>query len=76
MKKISLKNLKFEASEILRRNQLKTVLGGYGDETGSCGWRSADGSTVNCGYSYADVSFWQTYHGGYYCCQSCRSNGG
>ena len=70
MRKLSLKNLKLEASEMLGRNELKTVLGGYGVDPGSCGWRSADGSTVNCGYSYADVSYWVTYYGGYYCCQS------
>ncbi len=31
MKKLSLKNLKLEASDRLERNQLKTVFGGYGD---------------------------------------------
>lgn len=75
MKKLSLKNLEFEANELLQRNQLKRVLGGY-SAPGSCGWRSADGSTVNCGYSYDDVSYWVNYYGGYYCCSSCKSNGG
>ena len=36
MKKLSLKNLKFEASEMLGRNQLKTVLGGYGPDGFDC----------------------------------------
>ena len=33
MKKLSLKNLKLEANDMLQRNQLKTVFGGY---SGSC----------------------------------------
>lgn len=36
MKKLSLKNLKFEASEMLGRNQLKTVLGGYKPDGFDC----------------------------------------
>lgn len=30
MKKLSLKNLKLEANNMLERNQLKTIFGGYG----------------------------------------------
>jgi len=36
MRKLSLKNLKLEASEMLGRNQLKTVLGGYGAQSANC----------------------------------------
>ena len=43
MKKLSLKNLKFEASEMLGRNQLKTVLGGYSGGS-SCKAICEDGS--------------------------------
>ena len=38
MKKLILKNLKLEATDLLQRNQLKTVFGGYGGYGGSsCG---------------------------------------
>ena len=46
MKKLSLKNLKFEASEIVRRNQLKTVLGGYNPGC-ACG-HQCDSVGSNC----------------------------
>lgn len=36
MKKLSLKNLNLDASDLLQRNQLKTVVGGYGDEFPEC----------------------------------------
>lgn len=37
MKKLSLKNLKLEASDMLQRNQLKSVFGGYsGGYSGVC----------------------------------------
>jgi len=36
MRKLSLKNLKLEASEMLGRNQLKTVLGGYKPDGFDC----------------------------------------
>jgi hypothetical protein len=32
MKKLSLKNLKLEANDMLQRNQLKSILGGHGGE--------------------------------------------
>ncbi len=35
MKKLSLKKLKLEASDLLQRNQLKSVFGGYGGYHGS-----------------------------------------
>ncbi len=41
MKKLSLKNLKLNESNILERNQLKSVFGGYGGYGSSClEWRS------------------------------------
>ncbi|WP_139059048.1 hypothetical protein [Polaribacter reichenbachii] len=39
MKKLSLKQLKLDATEMLERNQLKTILGGYGGD-GSYGSNS------------------------------------
>jgi len=33
MKKLSLKKLKLESADLLQRNELKTVLGGYGGGT-------------------------------------------
>ena len=46
MKKLSLKNLEFEANELLQRNQLKTVVGGYGhncpDGTAPCTCNGVD----------------------------------
>ncbi|MDG1731287.1 MAG: hypothetical protein P8K68_05775 [Algibacter sp.] len=40
MKKLSLKNLKLETTDVLRRSQLKTVFGGYGGYGG--------GGSVEC----------------------------
>ena len=54
MKKLSLKNLKLEATDMLQRNQLKTVLGGYGGYgSGLCTCklsptRSAETNTDDC----------------------------
>lgn len=43
MKKLSLKKLKLEVGDLLQRNQLKTVLGGYGGGTvGSCVAKCSD----------------------------------
>lgn len=49
MKKLSLKNLKLEASDKLQRNQLKTVYGGYGGtlESGDC-THDCVGTGINC----------------------------
>lgn len=44
MKKLNLKHLKLDANDLLQREQLKSVLGGYGDWNKCC-W---DG-TNNCG---------------------------
>tara|TARA_R110002049_G_scaffold65035_1_gene170954 strand:+ start:85181 stop:85417 length:237 start_codon:yes stop_codon:yes gene_type:complete len=42
MKKLSLKNLNLEASDMLQRNQLKSVFGGYGEPVGSCTAKCSD----------------------------------
>ena len=82
MKKIRLKNLKLEASEMLGRNQLKTILGGYG---GSCAvfvrsnGGSGSGYWSGCAYSVDAAQFYYsgswTFSGGWtttgYCCASC-----
>ena len=49
MKKLSLKNLKLEASDMLQRNQLKTVFGGYGGRHGLCSCKT-NGSITYEGY--------------------------
>jgi len=54
MKKLSLKNLKLEASDLLQRNQLKTVFGGYGgyfggSQTKPCRITCANGVTLEGG---------------------------
>lgn len=36
MKKLSLKNLKLDANDMLKRSQLKTIFGGYGPGDGHC----------------------------------------
>ena len=36
MKKLSLKNLKLGANDMLQRNELKTVFGGYGGDGYQC----------------------------------------
>ena len=56
MKKLSLKNLKLEASEMLGRNQLKTVFGGgypgIGDCNDDCSYDTdcPDGTVCKCFY--------------------------
>ncbi|MEK9613076.1 MAG: hypothetical protein VW080_04035, partial [Flavobacteriaceae bacterium] len=60
MKKIRLKNLKLEASEMLGRNQLKTVLGGGYTPGGSahkkakCCWDSHPTSCSECVSPHSD----------------------
>lgn len=68
MKKLSLKNLNLEVSDLLQRSQLKSVFGGYSDP--ACGggrttqftWACPDGSASGTGYTcteylqaYADM---------------------
>ena len=75
MKKLSLKNLKLETNDMLQRNQLKTVFGGYGPPgSGTCGYRNDMG--VICGLSKEVAMEQVTLFGGYWCCGSCASNGG
>ena len=61
MRKLSLKNLKLEASEMLGRNQLKTVFGGYGSHCayGNQCAKVGDKCTINgrtgtCKVGYCD----------------------
>lgn len=74
MKKLSLKDLKLEADEMLQRNQLKTVLGGdYGnDGGGTCGYKHPNGSTW-CNISYYTAYNAYLKNGGNWCCDSCSS---
>ena len=74
MKKLSLKNLKLEASEMLGRNQLKTVLGGY-QYNGGCAYQGGNGyfGVVSQNMS-ANEAQWGSYKtGGRWCCSSCCS---
>lgn len=51
MKKLSLKNLKLGVDEMLQRNELKSVFGGYGGSSaeGSCAIKCASGVWIhNC----------------------------
>jgi len=53
MKKLSLKNLKLEATDLLQRNQLKTVFGGY------CGYiqcSRTSGINPYCCWNFADYA--------------------
>ncbi len=82
MKKLRLKNLKLEANDMLQRNQLKTVLGGYGgyggpcddNPSGSCGYNNAMGEI--CGLSEDCAKDQVAQFGGNWCCESCAGNGG
>ncbi len=53
MKKLSLKNLKLEASDRLERNQLKSVFGGYGG-TLECRCKNKNGAAWFGGVSSCD----------------------
>tara|TARA_R110002049_G_scaffold65035_1_gene170955 strand:+ start:85440 stop:85658 length:219 start_codon:yes stop_codon:yes gene_type:complete len=46
MKKLSLKNLKLEANDMLQRNHLKSVIGGY--EVSSCSATCDEETIVTC----------------------------
>lgn len=48
MKKLSLKNLKLDGNELLQREQLKTVFGGYNGDAGSCSASCGDKPKVTC----------------------------
>ena len=81
MKKLSLKKLNLEANNMLQRNQLKTVLGGYGEggSSGSCGWKNPEGNgsaNVRCNISKDEAKSLFNNWGGNWCCESCASNGG
>ncbi|MEW4924701.1 hypothetical protein [Algibacter sp. 2305UL17-15] len=70
MKKLSLKSLELEASDMLGRHQLMTVFGGY-VPSGSCAWQ---GGGIYSGVSgtsrdYAEDA--SNTHGGHWCCDSC-----
>ena len=70
MKKLSLKNLKLEANDMLQRNQLKTVLGGYGGSGGgTCGYNNAYGWDCNVTKEVAKGEY--DNYGGNWCCDSC-----
>lgn len=73
MKKLSLKNLNLGVNDLLQKQQLKSIFGGYG--SGSCGYKSPNGE-VWCGLSANQAAAAAANNGGYWCCQSCASNGG
>jgi hypothetical protein len=58
-------------SNLLSKDEMKQVLGGYG---GSCGYKTSSG-TVYCYQSKSDAQTLSS-GGGYWCCESCKSNGG
>lgn len=71
MKKLSLKNLKLEANDMLQRNQLKSVFGGYGGyNTGTCAYQNVHGWVViDASKSTAQAGAAES--GGHWCCDSC-----
>lgn len=77
MKKLRLKALKFGVKEILTRDQLKSVMGGFG--SGTCCWHNQDWNAYGCGLdrdtaqSRADdyASNNGAGNSGYWCCDSC-----
>ena len=81
MKKLSLKKLKLEKSDLIERNQLKTVIGGYGGyggygDTGSCYYltgRDGDGAPIGGMRVSMDEAKEATSNGGNWCCSSCDS---
>ncbi len=64
MKKLSLKNLKFEVGNMLERKQLKSVFGGSGGYDGSCtatltcntGSISCTSPTGDCKRGWGDIT--------------------
>ncbi|MEW4924703.1 hypothetical protein [Algibacter sp. 2305UL17-15] len=84
MKKLSLKSLKLEAGDMLQRDQLKTVFGGYGcsvyyTENGVSQW-SAQTLTVSQAQSAYNSGGDELFNGhgnpsitvSGYCCASCN----
>lgn len=69
MKKISLKNLKLEAGDMLQRNQLKSVIGGhYGIDTCSSHGYNNGNYSFNGGNGYSGcVSYAAAQNGANYC---------
>ena len=74
MKKIRLKNLKLEASEMLGRNQLKTGLGGY-QYNGGCAYQGGNGyyGVVSKDMSAYHAQWGASLTGGHWRCDSCCS---
>lgn len=82
MKKLNLKSLNLGASDLLNRQELKTVFGGYTDNDCKIFIRTRSGANYWSGRSYS-VSKAQEYYdtngdwlvGGYrvtgYCCANC-----
>ena len=79
MKKLSLKNLKLETNDMLQRNQLKTVFGGYAYPGGSCCVTVVGNVSTSrhCGFSKQEaideantVASWGGVRA-YWCCASC-----
>lgn len=69
-----MKNVNFrDIKGALSREEMRKVKGG-----GSCGFKVPNGLQhgVNCNLSKAEAQSFASRYGGYWCCQSCASNGG
>ena len=64
--KMSFKNIK----DVLNRDEMKMIMAG----SGSCGIRI--GSQSWCGMSSWQAQQYAAQNHAYYCCDSCKSNGG
>lgn len=69
MKKLSLKNLKLDADDILQRHQLKTIMGG--SSSGSCAFQSGNGMSGISGVDRNHAEWGSGQTGGNWCCDSC-----
>ncbi|MDQ3534212.1 MAG: hypothetical protein M3421_01130, partial [Bacteroidota bacterium] len=68
--KFNLKNL----SNLLSKDEMKQVLGGYGGGYGSCGWSGGGGWNKVCDYDKQTAMIMAAAHpGSRWCCSSCGS---
>ncbi len=65
--------MKLASEEVLQKSEMGDIYGGSG--SGTCGYQDPSGYTV-CNLSASQASGYQAQYGGYYCCDSCGSNGG
>lgn len=64
--------IKVEKKNILSKDQMRMMSGG-----GTCGYTTGvEGGGIWCGLSKETAMLAQSNYGGYWCCDSCASNGG